>query len=178
MSEQERIEEKPTRAQGDGVATCRAGMLAGGAVVGAVGTRLGMSNSTGQLRRHHRCGASKGTGEEAASASKTFVPPGAYDPYFIFASGGHSGQGVRHRRPVDAREGHPGVHPRAWQGYGFGSDQSELVLTEGSDPAKNNMLGWGDTHHPALSETGGDYDGRWLYINDRANGRIAMIDRR
>ena len=37
-------------------------------------------------------------------------------------------------------------------------------------------LGWGDTHHPALSETAGQYDGRWLYINDRANGRIAMID--
>ena len=36
----------------------------------------------------------------------------------------------------------------------------------------------GATHHPALSETKGEYDGRWAYINDRANGRIAMIDLR
>ena len=40
------------------------------------------------------------------------------------------------------------------------------------------MLRWADTHHPALSETDGEYDGRWCYINDRANGRIAMIDLR
>jgi len=42
------------------------------------------------------------------------------------------------------------------------------------------MLGeytWGDAHHPALSETNGDYDGRWLFINEM-NGRIARIDLR
>ena len=42
------------------------------------------------------------------------------------------------------------------------------------------MLGeltWGDAHHPALSETKGDYDGRWLFINEM-NGRIARIDLR
>ena len=39
-----------------------------------------------------------------------------------------------------------------------------------------NDLRWGDSHHPALSETDGKYDGRWLYINDRAHGRIGMVD--
>ena len=38
-------------------------------------------------------------------------------------------------------------------------------------------LTWGDVHHPALSETNGDYDGRWLFVNDM-NGRIARIDLR
>ena len=38
-------------------------------------------------------------------------------------------------------------------------------------------LTWGDTHHPALSETNGEYDGRWLFINEM-NGRVARIDLR
>lgn len=152
------------------------GMMAGGVVVGAVGSRIGADNSTGGdldgliSERGYK-------GNWAKQAVQTFVPPGEFDPYFIFASGGHSGQvlvfGAPSMRllkviPVFTRD--------AWQGYGFGTDQGEKVLTEGSDPAKSNLLGWGDTHHPALSETDGDYDGRWLYINDRANGRIAMVD--
>lgn len=41
-----------------------------------------------------------------------------------------------------------------------------------------HTLTYGGTYHPALSETNGEYDGRWLYIQDRANGRIAMVDMR
>ena len=38
---------------------------------------------------------------------------------------------------------------------------------------------WGDTHHPVLSQTDGRYDGKhWLWINDKANGRVASIDLR
>ena len=147
-----------------------------GAAVGVVGSRLGSSLATdGQLAS---LASSRGlSGDEARGALQTTVPPGKYDPYYMFASGGHLGQvqviGVPSMRllkviPVFTRD--------AYSGYGFGADLGDDVLNAGSDPAKSSPLSWGDSHHPALSETAGEYDGRWLYINDRANGRIAMID--
>ena len=154
------------------------GMLAGGVVVGAAAARVGFQSSSE--------GQTSGTaedlelsGDQQKAALKTYVPPGKYDPYFIFSSGGHSGQvlvfGVPSLRLLKVI---PVFTKDAWQGYGFGTDQGDAVLDAGFDPAESNPLYWGDTHHPALSETGGAYDGRWLYINDRANGRIAMIDLR
>jgi nitrous-oxide reductase len=152
------------------------GGVVAGAAVGVVGSRLGSGLATGgQLVA---MASSRGlSGDEARGALQTTVPPGKYDPYYMFASGGHLGQvqviGVPSMRllkviPVFTRD--------AYSGYGFGADLGDGVIHAGSDPTKSSSLGWGDSHHPALSETAGQYDGRWLYINDRANGRIAMVD--
>jgi nitrous-oxide reductase len=125
--------------------------------------------------------------EDAARALKTFVPPGGRDEYMLFASGGHSGQvhviGVPSMRLLKTIAV---FTPEPWQGYGYGADWSESALGEktprgpnAGDPVNANSkdgLRWGDSHHPALSETDGKYDGRWLYINDRAHGRIGMVD--
>jgi nitrous-oxide reductase len=66
--------------------------------------------------------------------------------------------------------------PEPWQGWGFGAEDTHQVLAEGE--MNNQPITWADTHHPALSETDGDYDGQWLFINDKANPRIAVIDLR
>jgi nitrous-oxide reductase len=104
-------------------------------------------------------------GEQAVSGA--FVPPGKKDEYYMFASGGHSGQvyviGVPSLRrirtiPVFSRD--------SATGYGW-DEESKKMLGEYT---------WGDVHHPALSETDGEYDGRFLYVNDNANNRAAMID--
>jgi nitrous-oxide reductase len=117
------------------------------------------------------------TPEDAVRAVKTFVPPGGHDEYMLFASGGHSGQvhvigvpSMRLLRTIAV------FTPEPWQGYGYGADWSEEALNEPMIGGSPDALRWGDSHHPALSETDGKYDGRFLYINDRAHGRIGMID--
>jgi nitrous-oxide reductase len=148
-----------------------------GAAIGVVGARLGGEAATGgnlaDLAESRDL-----TGAQAEAALKTFVPPGEYDEYYMFASGGHSGQilviGVPSMRLLKEI---PVFTPDAWQGYGYGTDYGDSVLAEGTNHDKSATdVMWGDAHHPALSETEGDYDGRWLYINDRANGRIGMVD--
>jgi nitrous-oxide reductase len=149
-----------------------------GLVVGVVGARLGSGVATGGSLA--AVASERGlTGDEAEAALRTFVAPGEHDDYLLFASGGHSGQmhviGVPSMRLLKTI---PVFAPDAWSGYGFGADWTMELLEHGSDPDQNDPLTWGDTHHPALSETDGDYDGRFLYINDRANGRIALVDLR
>ena len=113
--------------------------------------------------------------EDAERALKSFVPPGAMDEYLLFASGGHSGQVLVYGVPSMRLLKTIAVFtPEPWQGYGFGAGWADESMREGS-PARDPVH-WGDSHHPALSETDGDYDGRFLYINDRAHGRIGMVD--
>ncbi|MFI5184474.1 MAG: nitrous-oxide reductase, partial [Vicinamibacteria bacterium] len=117
-------------------------------------------------------GAKKAAGavsDAAVAAQKTYVAPGDLDEYYLFSSGGHSGQiyvyGVPSMRHLSTI---PVFSPYPATGYGFDDDSRAML---------GSNLTWGDAHHPALSETNGDYDGRWLFINDM-NGRIARIDLR
>lgn len=149
-----------------------------GVVLGVLGARLG--GSAASAGRLSDIASDRGlNGEQAEAALETFVAPGKYDDYFLFASGGHSGQlhviGVPSMRLLKTL---PVFSNDPWSGYGYGGDLSEKVLNEGSNPEKNDQLRWGDAHHPALSEKNGDYDGRFIYINDRANGRLGMVDLR
>src|SRR4029078_954916 len=57
----------------------------------------------------------------------------------------------------------------AYSGTGYGFDDETKAMA--------GDLTLGDVYHSALSETKGDYDGRWLFINEM-NGRIARIDLR
>lgn len=113
--------------------------------------------------------------DDLRAAVMTYTPSGTHDEYVMFASGGHSGQvfvigvpSMRLLRTIAVFTAEP------WQGYGYGvGDEILDAGNPGDVPVR-----WGDTHHPALSETNGEYDGEWLFINDKANGRIAVIDLR
>lgn len=117
------------------------------------------------------------TSENVYAALKTYMPSGQHDPYMMFASGGHSGQihvigvpSMRILRTIAV------FAPEPWQGYGYGEATQEAMFDEG------DVLGagvrWGDTHHPALSETDGMYDGQFVFINDKAQARVAVVDLR
>lgn len=116
------------------------------------------------------------TPEDVTGALSTYMPSGAFDEFMMFASSGHAGQifaigvpSMRTYRTIAV------FTPEPWQGYGF-SEETKDVLAGGRINGKD--ITHGDTHHPALSETDGDYDGEWLFINEKAHGRIGVIDLR
>lgn len=109
----------------------------------------------------------QGTANAKSNAEKVYVPFGEKDEYYLFASGGHSGQlfvygvpSMRHIRTV------PIFSPDSATGYGFDKHTKELM----------GEYSWGDFHHPAFSETEGDYDGRYMFATDVANSRAALMD--
>jgi len=130
---------------------------------------LGLA-ACGPDQQRGRGGRTGGTGSDLTSAAlATYVAPGDLDEYYLFYSGGHSGQifvagipSMRHISTIPVFTPYPGT------GYGFDDETKEML----------SGYSWGDSHHPGLSETNGEYDGRWLFINDNANGRIARIDLR
>src|SRR5690606_33230388 len=114
-------------------------------------------------------GSDTAPASDASAASQTYVPPGELDEYYLFYSGGHSGQvyvaglpSMRHIATI------PVFAPYPATGYGF-DEETKAMLGEYT---------WGDVHHPGLSQTDGLYDGRWLFVNDNANSRVARIDLR
>ena len=67
-------------------------------------------------------------------------------------------------------------------GWGL-TNESLKILTEGLTPETKDFLAAigqktylnGDLHHPRPSFTDGAYDGRYLFVNDKANTRLARI---
>jgi len=113
--------------------------------------------------------------ENVEAALKTFVPPGSYDEFYMFTSGGQAGNieviGVPSMRLI---KNIPVFSPDSWQGYGVGDEDTKKLFAQGK--AAGKVQTWGDVHHPGLSKTNGLDDGQYLFANDKANGRIAVID--
>lgn len=117
--------------------------------------------------------------DDVTAALATFMPTGKHDDYVMFASGGHGGQVLAIGLPSMRLLRSIAVFtPEPWQGYGYGVKETALPPQNQSAGIGRGPLGWGDTHHPALSETNGEYDGQFLFINDKPNGRVGVVDLR
>ena len=146
-------------------------MRKSGAILGSAFAVVALGLLAGRCAPSAPKGMKKAAGavsDLAVAAQKTYIAPGDLDEYYLFSSGGHSGQvyvyGVPSMRHLSTI---PVFTPYPATGYGFDDDSKAML----------GGLTWGDVHHPALSETGGDYDGRWLFANEM-NGRVARIDLR
>src|ERR1051325_3757221 len=115
----------------------------------------------------------KETAQNATAAQQVYVPPGKLDDYYAILSGGQSGSMFIYGIPSCRFIKEIAVfEPRAGQGYANNPGSESYKRLAGSGPM------WGDTHHPVLSQKDGRYDGKWLWINDKANDRVARIDLR
>ena len=110
---------------------------------------------------------------DVLAATKTFMPRGGRDEYFGFVGTGNSGTMVVYGIPSMRIYKYVGVFsPEPWQGYGF-DDESTLMLKKGS--LDNRLYKYGDMRYPALAETNGKYNGKYLFYSDGANSRIALL---
>lgn len=105
------------------------------------------------------------------AASKVYVAPGKFDDYYMFTSGGFSGQvGVYGLPSGRLLKVLPVFSQNPENGYGYSEETKPMLMTS------HGFVPWGDAHHPSLSKTDGNADGRWLFINENNTPRIASID--
>jgi nitrous-oxide reductase len=134
----------------------RRGFIGATAIAGVAGTGLG----SGLL------GITPALAKTEAK-NKAHVAPGELDEYYGFWSGGHSGEirilGVPSMRELMRI---PVFNVDCATGYGR-TNETKRILGDGA------LMG--DAHHPHMSFTNGTYDGRYLFINDKANTRVARI---
>ena len=97
------------------------------------------------------------------------VAPGELDEYYGFWSGGHQGE-VRVLGVPSMRElmRIPVFNVDSATGWGW-TNESRAIMGESAKYLN------GDCHHPHLSMADGRYDGKYLFINDKANSRVARI---
>ncbi len=104
-------------------------------------------------------------------ASRVYVPPGQYDEFYAFMSGGFSGQVTVHGLPSGRLfKIIPVFSQYPENGYGYSEETKPMLMTS------HGFVPWDDSHHPELSQTDGVPDGRWLFINANNTPRVARID--
>ncbi len=107
------------------------------------------------------------------AAQRVYVAPGTHDELYGLFSGGFNGQmsvvGLPSGRTIRVI---PVFAQNPENGYGYSEETKALLNTS------FGYIPWDDAHHPELSQTNGEADGKWVFINGNNTPRIARIDLR
>src|SRR5689334_8102903 len=134
----------------------------------ALGAALFLGCNTDSTGRKQKAAVASAT-----AAQQVYVAPGKLDDYYAILSGGQSGSMFVYGIPSCRFIKEIAVfEPRAGLGYANNPGSESYKRLAATGPM------WGDTHHPVLSQKDGRYDGKWLWINDKANDRVAKVDLR
>lgn len=113
-----------------------------------------------------------GTNSALASnnAEKVYVAPGEQDEFYAFMSGGYSGNLTVYGLPSGRMfKEIPVFSQFPTSGYGYSEETKPMLETS------FGFVPWDDSHHPDISQTNGELDGRWIFINGNNTPRIARI---
>jgi nitrous-oxide reductase len=117
--------------------------------------------------------ASAAAAAKSHGGSKAHVEPGQLDDYYLFSSGGHSGEarimGVPSGRTLRRI---PVFNIDPMVGWGITNESKAIIGTKADGTLKYTT---GDTHHVHGSYKDGTYDGRYLWVNDKIHSRLARI---
>ncbi|MBT8273649.1 MAG: Sec-dependent nitrous-oxide reductase [Bacteroidia bacterium] len=115
---------------------------------------------------------SQGNGALSSSAAeKVYVAPGEQDEFYAFLSGGYSGNLTVYGLPSGRMfKEIPVFSQFPTSGYGYSEETKPLLNTS------FGFVPWDDLHHPDISQTNGELDGRWVFVNGNNTPRIARID--
>ncbi|MDO5972511.1 Sec-dependent nitrous-oxide reductase [Flavivirga aquimarina] len=107
----------------------------------------------------------------SSAAEKVYVAPGEHDEFYAFISGGFSGQLSVYGLPSGRLfKVIPVFSQDAEKAYGYNEETKPMLNTS------HGFVPWDDSHHPDISQTNGEIDGRWVFINGNNTPRIAKID--
>ncbi len=121
------------------------------------------------------CGQQKEGAKQGAlssnAAERVYVKPGDHDEFYAFLSGGFSGQLAVYGLPSGRLfKIIPVFSQDPEKSYGYSEETKPMLNTS------HGFIPWDDSHHPDISQSNGELDGRWVFINGNNTPRIARID--
>lgn len=107
----------------------------------------------------------------SSAAEKVYVAPGEHDDFYAFVSGGFSGQMSVYGLPSGRLfKVIPVFSQDAEKAWGYNEETKPMLNTS------HGFIPWDDAHHPDISQTNGEIDGRYVFINGNNTPRIAKVD--
>jgi len=147
--------------------------LSTAAITGLAGAGLAAGLSACNKEAEQAAGGAAPAAHGSTGGLNTHLAPGELDTYYGLWSGGHSGEmrvlGLPSGREIRRI---PVFNMDCMSGWGITNESKKIIGTKPDGSLKYHI---GDTHHVHASYTDGTYDGKYAWVNDKINSRLARI---